>query len=175
MATARRRPPVCRLLRAWVLCSRDSWLTVLSGRRRALSKRAHSSDTDLCRCVQSGTVWLRRSGYTGLRGVVPVASDAVLCRLSAVRLTACLRHANAIRLAMFLLSHVPALVGHASTGRRSHETRHAECAQLTRTGDERPASAVFGIRTIQQKERQNVSFTVGEGPKGPRAENVNVR
>jgi hypothetical protein len=63
-------------------------------------------------------------------GVVPVAGGPVLCRLSAVRITTCLRHAYAIRDAVLFLSHVPVLVGHASSGRRTHETSLADCARL---------------------------------------------
>jgi CspA family cold shock protein len=36
-------------------------------------------------------------------------------------------------------------------------------------------SACAGTRFDQLREGQSVSFTVGQGPKGPRAENVNVR
>jgi CspA family cold shock protein len=36
-------------------------------------------------------------------------------------------------------------------------------------------SACAGTRVDQLREGQSVSFTVGQGPKGPRAENVNVR
>ena len=36
-------------------------------------------------------------------------------------------------------------------------------------------SACAGTPSDQLREGQTVSFTVGQGPKGPRAENVNVR
>ena len=36
-------------------------------------------------------------------------------------------------------------------------------------------SACTGTRFDDLREGQAVSFTVGQGPKGPRAENVNVR
>ena len=46
------------------------------------------------------------------------------------------------------------------------------------TGDGRDIffhmSAVDGVSFDQLREGQRVSFTVGEGPKGPRAENVKV-
>ena len=36
-------------------------------------------------------------------------------------------------------------------------------------------SACAGTRFADLREGQMVSFTVGEGPKGPRAENINLR
>ena len=36
-------------------------------------------------------------------------------------------------------------------------------------------SACVGTRFDDLREGQEVTFTVGQGPKGPRAENVNVR
>lgn len=36
-------------------------------------------------------------------------------------------------------------------------------------------SACTGTRFDELREGQEVSFTVGNGPKGPRAENVNLR
>ena len=36
-------------------------------------------------------------------------------------------------------------------------------------------SACIGTRFDDLREGQEVTFTVGQGPKGPRAENVNVR
>ena len=36
-------------------------------------------------------------------------------------------------------------------------------------------SACAGTRFDDLREGQEVTFTVGQGPKGPRAENVNVR
>src|SRR5689334_10606982 len=125
---------------------------------------------------------------------------------------------------MCLLSDVPALVGHAQIGRRAHETRAADCAQLntprrraspislpnqltnfsalkgqdhmsttngtikritdkgfgfitTEEGTEYffHQSACAGTRFDDLREGQTVSFTVGQGPKGPRAENVSLR
>jgi hypothetical protein len=133
-----------------VMACRDNARTIAAAGPSQIVAGAVSDDTDArgrlkhdCRCVQSETVGLARIAYTEQRGVISVATASVLCRLSAVRITTCLRHADAIRDAMRFLSHVPVLVGLGSSGQRTRETRCADCGQLNTLLQRVRASAAF--------------------------------